>query len=730
MRTMSNVSVYLLAISGLLVISAPASGHVSLGTGNASLIGGDLSDPTDTVELSADTGAGLPEEKMIPKNAKWVKIRCAPTSGAYAVPHQRNPYQSWVGAPAAGIFMNKPEQIKWYVAFREGGDGGPLPTDPYYCAIELKDAFVLTHFTLTSGGPDMPDRDPKDWAIQGSNTGTDDDWTDIYVCKAKDRSESPFQGTPFETRLFTSFTSAGLAKAVTPADAKKLKDKLQDKKIEKADFARPAKAFTHYRIAIYSCFNPSAVNWLYRNPNAMHLGQLELFGVPGTKEKIAPKVVKEEPVTPPAVETPFMITYWCGPEKKDTDLAHYKELADCGFNVAFAAIDNLWEKASAEQDEHNTKVLDLCQKVGMKAFIWDGHIGGTARKDAANPNARVPQPGMSLDQRVALLGIGEWDEAPTAETIPQIEKTLDGMIARYSSHPAFLGFILGDEMGAGVHKKLGYVNQYLMKKDPKHPPYYNELPNYASTPKRHERETADFLRIVKPAFYSWDAYWQLHEENELRYYFDNLEVVRRLCLKAKTPYTQIICSIEHMGYRACSEGDLRWQVWTSLAYGTRGITYFTYCHVPGMATGDAPGFVDKQGKPSFNYYNGQKINRRIIKLAPTLVKLTSTGVYHTGALPPSTIPLLPEAPIKKADGGDMVLGCFADAKGVEYIMPVNRSMGSAITAALTLDDKFVSAQEISQETGKPLAAVSVTGKTLDVPLEAGEGKLFLLNKKK
>ena len=77
------MSVYLLAISGLLVISAPASGHVSLGTGNASLIGGDLSDPTDTVELSADTGAGLPEEKMIPKNAKWVKIRCAPTSGAY-----------------------------------------------------------------------------------------------------------------------------------------------------------------------------------------------------------------------------------------------------------------------------------------------------------------------------------------------------------------------------------------------------------------------------------------------------------------------------------------------------------------------------------------------------------------------------------------------------------------------------------------------------------------------
>ncbi|MCY2930733.1 MAG: hypothetical protein NTV86_14800, partial [Planctomycetota bacterium] len=412
MRTALRISVPFCALLVVLGFGSPARAHVSLGTGNTSLIGGDLSDPTDTVELSADPGAGLPEEKMIPKNAKWVKITCAPVSGPYAIPHQRNPYQSWVGAPAAGIFMNKPETVKWYVAFREGGYGGPSPADPYYCAIELKDAFTLTHFTLTSGGPDVPDRDPKDWALQGSNTGADDDWTDIYVCKPKDRGESPFQGTPFETRLFTSFNSAGLAKAVTSADAKKLQEKLKGKTIDKADFARPAKTFTHFRIAIYSCFNPSAVNWMYRNPNAMHLGQLELFGVPGPKEKVTPKVVKEEPVTPPSVDAPFMITYWCGPWKKDTDLAHYQELADCGFNVAFAAIDNLWEKASAEQDEHNKKVLDLCQQVGMKAFIWDGHIGGTARKDETHPNARVPQPGMTLDQKVALLGIGEWDEAP------------------------------------------------------------------------------------------------------------------------------------------------------------------------------------------------------------------------------------------------------------------------------------------------------------------------------
>ena len=68
------------------------------------------------------------------------------------------------------------------------------------------------------------------------------------------------------------------------------------------------------------------------------------------------------------------------------------------------------------------------------------------------------------------------------------------MIARYSSHPAFLGFILGDEGNnkEGNHR-LGYVNQYLLKKDPKHLPYYNLLPAYAFKPLN---TYDDFVRIT------------------------------------------------------------------------------------------------------------------------------------------------------------------------------------------------------------------------------------------
>ena len=122
-------------------------------------------------------------------------------------------------------------------------------------------------------------------------------------------------------------------------------------------------------------------------------------------------------------EMPFMITYWCGPKKEETNIERYKELAECGFNVAFPAIDNLWDPGTKAQDEHNLKVLDLCQKVGMKALIWDG----------------------------SLTNVGTFSTAPKPEELPGIGKVLDGMIKKYSSHPAFLGFVLGDEGLSLIH---------------------------------------------------------------------------------------------------------------------------------------------------------------------------------------------------------------------------------------------------------------------------------------
>jgi hypothetical protein len=51
-------------------------------------------------------------------------------------------------------------------------------------------------------------------------------------------------------------------------------------------------------------------------------------------------------------------------------------------------------------------------------------------------------------------------------------------------------------------------------------------------------------------------------------------------------------------------------------------------------------------------------------------------------------------------------------------------------AKLTLNDKIVTAAEISQDTGKLLQPESVSQKTLDIALEPGDGRMYQLSRNK
>jgi hypothetical protein len=681
---------FLFVLTSLGVFSLPALAHVQLGAGNAALLGGDLTDPENDVVDKVTYSGDLSEDQLRPEKGNWVTMKAFPSNPPGTPAHQRHPYQSWQDQPAVALFLNKPQERKWYVGFKDGGYGGPTEDSPYYAAVQFAKPIILTHFTLTTG-QDMPGRDPRVWAIQASNTGEEDDWTDVYRCDAAGRASSPLTEEPrIETILFTSFTSADLAKAVPAADAKKVVAKLNGQAITKADFVRPAGAYTWYRVAVFACFNDSTMDVPdATRPPGFAIGQLELFGVPGTAapakaaaEEAAP--VGIEPVRS-AFDPAFIISFWCGPPKAEATLERYQEVADCGFNVAFISCN--------EPDDPLTR-LELCRQVGIKAMI-----------------------GIDL---------------PASETAPDFQKVLDTQIAKYASHPALHSYVIDDEPGREKFARLGAINQYLLKKDPTHLPYINLLPNYAGHPDwngpAYEESVALYIDQVKPALLSWDHYRQMFEGGDESYYWKNLEVMRKQSLKARIPLIQIIVSIKHMGYRECSEADLRWQVYTSLAYGSHGIIYFTYWDVPGMAWADAPALITMDNKRDVKWDYAKKINHRIVNLGPTLLQVTSTGVYCTEPIPPGGRRIARNAPVKKAEGGVLAIGCFVDRNAKEYILVVNRSFTDACVAKLTLNDKIVTAAEISQDSGKLLQAESVSQKTLDIALEPGDGRMYQLSR--
>jgi hypothetical protein len=205
-------------------------------------------------------------------------------------------------------------------------------------------------------------------------------------------------------------------------------------------------------------------------------------------------------------------------------------------------------------------------------------------------------------------------------------------------------------------------------------------------------------------------------------YFENLGLIREYGIRYGVPQWNIILSLPHMGYRDPSAAEMRWQVYTSLAYGIKGLMWFTYWSMPGFG---GTAIVTFTGEPARLYPIVKQLNGETRVLGKTLLGLTSTGVYHTGNVPLGCTRLGVDAPIQLPGDLSLLIGFFTDAKGQHYAMVVNRDHDKAVEATLLLKPHVTGLTEISAVDGgdKPVVLADRKAK---LSLGAGDGRLFRL----
>ncbi|GIV20939.1 MAG: hypothetical protein KatS3mg023_2690 [Armatimonadota bacterium] len=384
----------------------------------------------------------------------------------------------------------------------------------------------------------------------------------------------------------------------------------------------------------------------------------------------------------------FLISFWCAPPGEETNLQRYREIAECGFNVVLPP-------CGAWSVELNRQILHLCQQTGLKAIVGDGRVM------AKQPND------------------------------PDFARNLDAVIADYAHHPALAGYFLVDEPSASAFPLLGSVNRYFLQKDPKHLPYINLFPNYANEQQlgteSYDEHIARYIREVQPALVSWDHY-ALLENGERDIYFENLEIVRRHCLQANLPFVQIVLTVPHGPYRDPDEVDLRWQAYTTLAYGAKGILWFTYWTPPfDPQWRFRNAIINEKGVPSTKYTILKDLHGRIRNLARTQMRLRSAGVYHTPPLPKGTVALDSRSPITECDAEDTLLGWLRDGQRRDYLWVVNRSFRQSRRVLLRLRASVSEVGEVNQIDGlvQPVS-YDASSRRLPIALLPGEGKLFVL----
>lgn len=383
----------------------------------------------------------------------------------------------------------------------------------------------------------------------------------------------------------------------------------------------------------------------------------------------------------------FLITHWYGPSELTKE--KFAEVAEANFTVV-----TVHDKTV----EDNKKILDLAQACGMKVHI--------------------------LDPRV-------WQNKPGQA---DIHAKLDGAIADYSKHPALWGYCVGDEPDSSQFDLYADITQYLLEHDPEHIPFSNLLPTYANATQlgspSYEKHVDDFLRIVKPRILSYDHYALMRGTPDRPDYFLNLEIIRRQAIRHKTPFSTTPMSLPHLGYRDPSEGELRWQVFTSLAYGARGVMYFTYTTPPwGYDFEPHNALIGVDGKPDRKYYEVKQINGELLKLAPTLMKLNSTAVYHTAPVPDGAKPMPKNGLVKSIAGDEFVLGEFKSEDGRRYAMLVNRDFRKSARARVAFS-RNVQLREVSRQTGRlrSLPVVEDGGEWVwRAKFAAGDGKLIRID---
>ena len=329
-----------------------------------------------------------------------------------------------------------------------------------------------------------------------------------------------------------------------------------------------------------------------------------------------------------AAEKPFFpLTAWDDVRSEET----IRKMAECGVNLIAFVPPNL---------------LDACEKHGVKAIVFD-------------PRATPA-----------------WDKPFSSSSANAV---LPEIIEKYNGHPAVFGYHLKDEPDGGQFAELAKSSELVRKLAPGKWPYINLTPGMGDWYAKEHVQA--FVDQCKPPILSYDNY-PIGENVEFSYgYWANMWDVRSVAVKNKIPFHTILLTAAHFNYRVPSAADLRLQMFGALAYGARGLGFYKFCSEP-LSVLDAPdlgnfrGPLDEFGEKTRVWEDLRNVNRQVLNLAPTLLKLRSDDVYHIGEVPERNHGVTDASLVTGLEAGTaFIIGDFThDDDGSRWVMIVNKNL--------------------------------------------------------
>lgn len=401
----------------------------------------------------------------------------------------------------------------------------------------------------------------------------------------------------------------------------------------------------------------------------------------------------------------FIISQWCSIPQRflfddDGNMNTWRldENIDSGINLVPVSY----------SPELNKRAIEYCNKRGVMCTVEDNVIA----------SARLMKEGWQAE--------------------------LDGRIAFYKDIEGVANYHIQDEPNKKDFDGLARVTSRIKEVDPVHQSYINLFPNYANRQQlghdTYYEHVEDYIKIVQPELISYDHYHFLNRERKMRTdiqfssererliyedaykatsrdregFFDNIEVIRELSVKYGIPFMVIILVTEHGSYRNLTEAEIRWEVYQSMVYGAKGISYFTYW-TPGY---DEMwqwnnGMLLANGDKAQHYYDVKNINKDLIKVGELLFDKDSLAVFNVGLPNESVKPFESFGGVENIEARMATVGFFTD----DIMLIANRDYVAEQTVTV------VTQREL-ERFDKDTSAWVKTDKT--VTIKPGDGEVFRL----
>jgi hypothetical protein len=317
---------------------------------------------------------------------------------------------------------------------------------------------------------------------------------------------------------------------------------------------------------------------------------------------------------------------------------------------------------------------------------------------------KIHAAGLACFIRDPVVAGYDWENLPPRE---KVAEAVAELIKKIGDNPAALGISLKDEPSSSMFAGLSEVAEILEQKAPKLWPYVNGLPSNAGRARIGHARYDDYLRgqvrQVGQPFISYDHY-ALSEGKLADSFFANLEIARRISLELKVPFWNCILAAALPRSMEPSLATISAQAYSTLAYGGRGIQYFTYL-TPDEAPFITHAAIDAFGGRTPVWDALRRINGEVLTLLPILLRLHSTGVYYypSSFEPDQTESQIVES-VRVGSSGPAVparllIGEFADEENRKFLLVVNTDLAASVSVRLQMVDGKASISKISPRSG-------------------------------